>query len=49
MSSSRMFVLSDGQETTAPMVADVLPDILELGITIDTIAYRFNHCLLTQY
>ena len=40
VASTRMFVLSDGAETVKPDIADVLPDILDCGITIDTIAYR---------
>lgn len=38
--STRMFVLSDGQETVEPWVAAALPTIESLGITVDTIAYR---------
>jgi len=37
--STRMFVLSDGQETVEPLVAAALPTIESLGITVDTIAY----------
>ncbi|XP_067931207.1 calcium-activated chloride channel regulator 1-like [Watersipora subatra] len=41
VASTRMFVLSDGQESSnsSPNTAEALPEIIELGITVDTIAY----------
>ena len=39
--STRMMVLSDGEETKQPWVLEALPTIEQLGITVDTIAYRY--------
>ena len=39
--STRMMVLSDGEETKQPWVSEALPTIEQLGITVDTIAYRY--------
>ena len=36
-----MMVLSDGEETKQPWVSEALPTIEQLGITVDTIAYRY--------
>jgi len=34
-----IILITDGQENAAPYVAQVLPDILRLGITVDTMLY----------
>ena len=39
ISKTRIVLLSDGEENADPRVADVLPGIIEEGITIDTILY----------
>lgn len=41
VNSTRIFVLSDGQQTVDPPVEEVLPSIRQLGITVDTLAYRY--------
>ena len=38
--SARMMLLSDGKESKQPWVSEVLPTIEQVGITVDTIAYR---------
>lgn len=40
VASTRMFVLSDGQESAAPYVVDTFSTILALELMVDTIAYR---------
>ena len=35
-------LLSDGEEASAPFIADVLPSILQDGIILDTIAYGYE-------
>ena len=38
-SQPRILLLSDGAENTLPSVDSVLPDIVNDGITIDTVIY----------
>ncbi|XP_052061932.1 calcium-activated chloride channel regulator 4-like [Mytilus californianus] len=35
---SKIYLATDGKENRAPMIADVLPDLLEKGIIVDTLA-----------
>lgn len=38
--STRIFLLSDGEESKSPYVVDMFDEILDLGVMVDTIAYR---------
>jgi len=39
---SVLLILSDGGETTAPMIADVMPDLLQAGIVVETFSLSQN-------
>lgn len=39
---SRIVLVTDGQETVAPWVRDVQPDLIRKGITVDSILITAN-------
>lgn len=43
INSTRIVLLTDGEENRPPNIKDVLPNITENGIVVDQIIYGFVH------